>query len=192
MKKLSDNLSWVVILGLLGIIIFMRACDKNPEIIEPKIVTKIDTVYVDRTIRDTVYTPGPVQVITRKLPVRIDTVKVLNDYYAKKVYKDTIKLDGIGSYVVVKDTITENKVASRQTFGNLKYPIVTKETTITIPPIQKNQVYGGFILSGPNLGMGPQLILKTKKDKLFQVGASLNQTGIQYNIGLGWKIKLKK
>src|SRR6185369_8655692 len=103
---MKDNIFTYLLIGaLVTVIILMRACESPPPIETPTIVTKTDTVYVDKLIKDTVYTPGPVTIITRKLPAKIDTVKVINDYYKKKVYQDTIKLDGIGSYAVVEDTI---------------------------------------------------------------------------------------
>lgn len=185
------HIVWVV---LLGVILVMRTCEKPAPVQDkPTVVTKTDTIYVTKIIPTKIYVPPVVHYIyvPQEVPAKVDTQAILKDYFTKKVYEDTIKIDSIG-YVVVKDTLFKNQILTRETKGNYSYPVVTKTTTITLPPVYRNQVYGGLTLNGPVVGIGPQLILKTKGDKLFQIGASLSPSGINYNLGLGWKIRLRK
>ncbi len=186
----------VIIVVLIVIILFMRSCSPTTDCPEQgKPITTVDTVYVDKIVPHKVYIPG----ITKYIPgdtvyiKDIDTTAVLNDYFAKRVYDDTIKLEGLG-YVLIKDTISQNKIISRITDGKYKIPVIIKETIIPIKP--KNQVYVGidFIGGPPNLlnYVGPSLTLKTKKDKMYSIGAGINSSGyVNYSLRIGWKIKFK-
>jgi hypothetical protein len=199
MNKFLDQLKKIgiptLIIGVLFTVVnIMRMCEGPATTLEkPTVVTKTDTTYIHKIIHDTIYTPPITHYIyvPQQVPAKVDTQAILKDYFTKKVYEDTIKIDSIG-YVVVKDTLFKNQILTRETKGTYSYPVITKTTTITLPPVYRNQLYVGLQLNGPVVGLGPQLILKTKGDKLFQLGASLSPSGINYNLGLGWKIKLRK
>ena len=46
------------------------------------------------------------------VPANVDTQEILKDYFSRRFYIDTLDL-GQKSFVIVKDTITENKILSR-------------------------------------------------------------------------------
>jgi len=135
--------------------------------------------------------------------VDVDTTAILKDYLAKVIYKDTLKLDDGLGIVAVTDTIHKNRILGRTFTANVKERIIKEELIVKEPA--KNQVYygfnGGFNKADVVSHVGAGVILKTKKDKIYQLGAGVaNRTvdGTNGNLspyvgaGVYWKIKLKK
>ena len=135
--------------------------------------------------------------------VDVDTAALLKDYLAKVVYKDTLKLDGDLGTIALTDTITKNRILGRTWDAKVKERTI-KETTI-VKELPKNQVYygfnGGFNKADVVSHVGAGVILKTKKDKIYQLGAGVaNRTvdgtngSLSPYVGAGvyWKIKFKK
>jgi len=153
-----------------------------------------DTVWVDETITKTNYVPIKGDKIIVEVPAEIDTLAILQDYYAKYAYSDTVLLDSIGT-VQINDTISKNKIISRSLIFNYKIPLITE--TITVKEKPTNQLYlGGGVnfdktdfLNSAYVGA----ILKTKKDKIFvlNAGVSTATTTVKPYVGLGlyWKLK---
>ena len=198
-KFTGNSFYLIVIAVLVVVIIFLRSCGPGTEIGEPIITTTIDTVYVDKLIEKKVYVPAikikvpgdPIYIIEKA-----DTAAILKEYFSKNVYEDKIQLDSFG-YILVRDTISENKITSRITEGKYTIPTINKTTTIQLPYKPKTQVYAGIdIAVGSPIGLtyfGPRLILKTKKDQMYAIGAVFNPAGgLQYQFGTAWKIKLHK
>ena len=215
MKKLL-NIKNIALLLLIAIVVFQQ-CGGNKkgtgEIVKVDgkkyelIKHEIDTVEVVKT-----------KVVTRKgediyhetivehevkVPVNVDTNAILKEYYTKVLYKDVLVLpDSLGT-VAVTDTISQNKILGRTFNANVKQRTI-KETTI-VKELPKNQVYFGFggqfnkadLITGLSTG----LILKTKKDKIYQFNLGISNTTIDgtngefkpyVGAGVYWKIRLKK
>jgi hypothetical protein len=106
----------------------------------------------------------------------------------------SIKIDSFG-YVFLTDTITQNQIDSRKVKLDYKIPVITNTitNTITLPP--KTQLYVGFDIMGnktnPVSYFGPSVILKTKKDKMYNLGVGMGEGGASLKLGTAWKIKLK-
>ena len=163
------------------------------EVVKTKVVTKKGADIVHEVIEhDT----------TIKL-VDVDTAALLKDYLAKVVYKDTLKLDGDLGTIALTDTITKNRILGRSWDAKVKERTI-KETTI-VKELPKAQLYygfnGGFNKADVVSHVGAGVILKTKKDKIYQLGAGVaNRTvdgtngSLSPYIGAGvyWKIKFKK
>ena len=173
----------------------MRSC--APGIPDPDVVTvtKTDTVWI-KGKDSIVYKPGIVKILPGKTIYKdVDTTAILKDYFSKVVYEDTIKLDTFG-YVLIKDTITQNRVQDRTTIKDYKFPVVTKTTTntITLPP--KTQVYVGFDIVGSQSQLinyfGPSVLLKTKKDQMYTGGVGVTPGGWGGKLGMLWKVKIKQ
>jgi len=205
MKKILD-VRHFIILTLLIIILFLQS-DKKIKI--EKVIEKVP----GETIHDTIPQEVPIYVqgeniyhdTTIYVPtyLNVDTSAILKDYYVKNFFRDTIKLNNNQGFVYLSDSVSQNKIVSRNWSASLK-PKIVKEPAPIPPPI-RNQVFFGFDGSWSqkdwvnSLGMG--LILKTKKDHLYHVGLGVaNRTtdGISgeftpyLNGGVYWKIKLKK
>jgi hypothetical protein len=163
------------------------------EVVKTKVVTKKGADIYHETIVEK-------EVI---IPSVVDTAALLKDYYSKVLYKDVLVLpDSLGT-VAVTDTISQNKILGRTFDAKVKERTI-KETMI-VKELPKMQVYygfnGGFNKADVVSHVGAGVILKTKKDKIYQLGAGVaNRTTDGTNgtlspyVGAGvyWKIKLKK
>jgi hypothetical protein len=188
--------SYIIIGILLLIILVMRMCQPTPQEPEPRIIIKTDTTWL-KGKDSIVYKLGPVRVIPGDTIYKdVDTTAILKDYFSKIIYKDTLKIDTLG-HIIVTDTISQNRIQNRQTILDYKIPLIKETITIYEPYKPKNQLYIGFTAIGsptvPINYIGPDLTLKTKGDKLYNIGVGFSPNGgINYKIGLGWKIQLKK
>jgi len=137
------------------------------------------------------------------IPTIIDTAALLKDYYSKVLYKDVLVLpDSLGT-VAVTDTISQNRILGR-TFNASVTQRTIKETTIVKEPAKTQLYYGlnaGFNQEDYVSAVGGGLILKTKKDKIYQFNLGVNNrttdgTNGSFSpyVGFGtyWKIKVKK
>jgi hypothetical protein len=163
------------------------------EVVKTKVVTKKGADIYHETIVEK-------EVI---IPAVVDTAALLKDYYSKVLYKDVLVLpDSLGT-VAVTDTISQNKILGRTFDAKVKERTI-KETMI-VKELPKMQVYygfnGGFNKADVVSHVGAGVILKTKKDKIYQLGAGVaNRTTDGTNgtlspyVGAGvyWKIKFKK
>jgi hypothetical protein len=163
------------------------------EVVKTKVVTKKGSDIYHETIVEK-------EVV---IPAIVDTQALLKDYYSKVLYKDVLVLpDSLGT-VSVTDTISQNKIMGRTFDAKVKERTI-KETLI-VKELPKTQVYygftGGFNKADVISNIGGGLLIKTKKDKIYQVGVGVanrvtdgtNGTLSPYvGAGVYWKIKFKK
>lgn len=217
MNIIFNNFKNILIVVLIAAVVLMRVF--QPEKVDLKqyikiggkeyqlLSSKVDTVYVDKIIEIPVYVPVPgkpiPQPIPHPLPPNVDSLSIVKDYYAKYVYDDKIKMDSLGGYAHIKDTVSQNKIISRTAKFNYKIPIVKE--TITVKDLPKNQIYigGGIGLDKVNLFNQAKagLLLKTKSDKIYGLSVGISNTNIntlQPEItpflegSIYWKIRLRK
>jgi len=118
---------------------------------------------------------------------------LLQLYMNKLIYSDTIRVGTYG-YIAVLDTINENKLKYRRTRDNFNIPIVKETKTITkYAPPTRNLFVGAGVLVNNALGIrGAEagMILKTKKDQLYNIKASVDIDGnVMYGAGYYYKLK---
>jgi hypothetical protein len=161
------------------------------EVVKTKVVTKKGEDIYHETIKE----------IT--IPAIVDTQALLQDFFAKNIYKDTLQLpDSLGTIAMI-DTITQNKILGRTFNASVKQRTI-KETLI-VKELPKTQVYygltGGFNKADVVSNIGAGLLIKTKKDKIYNLGIGVanrvtdgtNGTLSPYiGAGVYWKIKFKK
>jgi hypothetical protein len=137
------------------------------------------------------------------IPAIVDTQALLKDYYSKVLYKDVLVLpDSLGT-IAVTDTISQNKIWGRTFDAKVKQREI-KETLI-VKELPKTQIYygltGGFNKADVVSNVGAGFLIKTKKDKIYNLGIGVanrvsdgtNGTLSPYiGGGVYWKIKLKK
>ena len=137
------------------------------------------------------------------IPTIIDTAALLKDYYSKVLYKDVLVLpDSLGT-VAVTDTISQNRILGRTFNANVRERTIREELIVKEPA--KTQLYyglnAGFNKEDYVSAIGGGVILKTKKDKIYQFNLGVNNrttdgTNGSFSpyVGFGtyWKIKVKK
>ena len=98
--------------------------------------TSIDTVYVN--ITDTIYNTSPTLIVEKivhdtiirdNLFTMSDTIGVVKEFFTKRFYKDTLVVGKYG-YVVVEDSIYNNKIENRKFYYSLDIPEVTVTDSI--------------------------------------------------------------
>ena len=118
---------------------------------------------------------------------------LLQLYLNQKFYSDTLKISTFG-YILVQDSVRENKLTNRRTRENYKIPIIKETKTITTyaPPTRSLYV-GAGVMANNSLGIrGAEagVIYKTKKDKLYQITTSVDLDGqVMYGASYFYKIK---
>jgi hypothetical protein len=169
----------------------------------------IDTIEVEKVKvvtkkgKDIVHEVIDVDTLVLKELVNVDSAAILRDYLAKVVYKDTLVLDGGLGTISLTDTIMKNRILGRTWDAKVKERIIKEEMIVKEPA--RNQVYyglnAGFNKEDYVSAIGAGMILKTKKDKIYQLGIGVNNRttdgtngGFSPYVGFGtyWKIKVKK
>jgi hypothetical protein len=155
----------------------------------------IETIEYDTVYQSTpkyIPVPGPVVHDTTYIPRDIDTAFILKDYFALYPYSDTIHFDSLD--IVIKDTVTQNKIKSRVLEYELLYPTKTV-TIIKDRYLNRREFYVGPAISGATDGfkfVGIESIYRSKKNTTFKVNAGINENlGVQVGLGLHWKIKFR-
>jgi hypothetical protein len=210
MKKILD-IRHFIILGLIITLIVLLKSDNKPKIKEVVVEVASEPIHDTIPVEVEVEVPFPIKgddvyhdtTIYVPTYVQVDTAAILQKYYVTNSFIDTIKLNNNQGFVYLNQDISENKIASRKWSATIK-PKIVREPAPEPPPI-KNQVFFG--INGAisredwvnSLGMG--VILKTKKDHLYQIGTGVaNRTvdGVTgefrpfINGGVYWKIKVKQ
>ena len=218
LKFLQSNIKWIVIFATCGIVWYkctngdgkagetVNVDGKNYELLKHK----IDTIFVDHT--KIKYVKGKdiyhETIVEKEKRVEVpvytkgDTVRIVQSYNQKVLYKDKLVLDNDLGTIELTDTLYQNKILGR------KWNATVKERTITdtkiVKELPKNQVYVGVngALDKVNFGnsIGAGVILKSKTDKLYQLNIGIsnqqNTNGANNVVpyiggGVYWKIKLK-
>lgn len=204
---LKLDLKSMLLIVLVLIIVLMKTCGNGEN--KPGDTVKIDgkKYEVVKHDIDTVIVPHNTIVYKKgkdiyhdttiyvSVPMSFDTLKVIQDYYAKRVYIDTLKLSDSLGYVIVNDTVSQNSLLGRLWTAQINKTTI-KETLI-VKELPKNQVYIGLVGGFDNQTVvnfaGPSLILKTKRDQVYSVGVGYSASKVMsVQGGIYWKIKLKK
>lgn len=206
LKKL--DFKTLMIISLIVIILLLRMCDGESEEVKKGDTIKVngkkyevvdrrrDTTYVTRD--SIIFREGKKIKVEVKVPVyiptEVDTQNILKDYFSKRFYIDTLDL-GQKSFVIIKDTITENKILARVFESSITERIISDTLFLKEPP--KRQMFIGFQMGFDKKDLinygGLSLLYKDKKDKIFGLGIGINSNGQPTLMGnMNWKIQLKK
>ena len=206
----KSNFFIIIILVLVGVIVVQQCTSggdsdkplvnvdgKNYELLKHK----IDTVVVEHTqIKyrkgNDIYHETIVEKEKRvEVPVYLkgDTIRIVQEYNKKVLYKDKLVLDNDLGLIELTDTISQNKIIGRKWSAQIKERTITD--TKIVKELPKNQVYVGVGgMAGNSLVIaGPTLSLKTKKDNIYGLNVYVDNNLNKYiGVNLAWKIKLKK
>ena len=215
----------ILILLLFGIILFLRGCgddtgDKTIVDVDGEqyelLESKTDTIYVEKEVKVTKYVPKYItkEVIKEvEIPVDVDSLAIIKDYFAKITVKDTLSLaydfpdvvtDSVGNkpsgdlgFGILTDVISQNRIESREIDWYFKIPTVYNTTIVKELP--KNEFYIGFgtgidQTNGLN-NLSGNVLFKTKKLNIYGLNLGIsNQLG-EYKPFVGgsmyWKLGKK-
>jgi hypothetical protein len=178
MKKYFGNIQTLLIVVLVIIIFLLRNCNGDSIPTEPTIITKVEVRY-DTIVKEVPkYVPKYINKISMSYDTilkyhKIDTTEILKDYFATYVYEDVQKLDSLN--LTIRDSISQNKIASR----SIRYELIYPTTTITKEIYLNNrEFYWGLAIQGSQDQLnyiGGELMYKTKKKQMYGVGIGVNQ-----------------
>lgn len=193
------HIIYIAVIVILSIFLFKAECGK-PSVKGEDIKVGGKTYEVIKRTIDTQYVPYKVQGRTDTLiedttvyveVPYIDSVtlrKYAEEYYTKKVFNDTININ-FGN-VYIQDTVSRNRIISRTWWTDLELPTITETRIVKDKP--KNELYVGiksdFQKNGTFAGIGPSLLIKTKKNRIYGAGVSLVGSNIVYNIQMNIKL----
>lgn len=159
------NVFFIAAVGLFAII-WLNPCKTNRGTKNGH--TDTVTVVVYDSFPRIIKQPSNTQIIhdTLLLPGRIDTLKVIQEYYTKNIVRRKY-LDSELSVSMV-DTVFKNTLLP----GALEYKILRPFTQTTITQPDKSKLYVGLNVFGPKLGIGPSLEL-IKNNKSYEMSVDL-------------------
>lgn len=127
------------IIGVLICFIVLKQFEPEPEVI---IDSRIDTIWNHDTIIKKSYYPKYITVENTDTIKIIDTVKVIEQYYAKFAFLDTL-INNDTLFIALNDTVSENRIKRAYTM-DLNIPTIYEKETIKLYP---NSFYiGAFVL----------------------------------------------
>jgi hypothetical protein len=176
---------------------------------------KVDTVYQEKIVEVPTYVPQYVEKLVEipvEIPADIDSLAVIQKYYSSYKTIDTlhlkynfaenvtnekgIKPDSNLGFGIVTDVISQNAIQSRDIVWNYKIPTIYD--TKIVKELPKTQLYwglgSGFNSTDVVSNVNTSLILKTKKDKMFQFGVGVQNNSNTQQLspyvggGVYWKI----
>jgi hypothetical protein len=176
-----------IIIALLVVALFLQRQCSSPDVVE-KVTTEIKYDTINK--QTSVYVPKwntrtEVNIDTFLSPV--DSLAILKEFYTLYNYIDTVGTDSVK--IVINDSVTTNKIIARQVDYKVIYPTITitKEKFV-----KETQYYYGLSLGGSKEGfdyVGPELLLKTKSDKVYGLGVGINNDlSPVINFRTYWKI----
>jgi len=206
----SSIKNWVII-TLIVVVVLLRACQPKPTDLtnyieingtEYELLShKRDTIYLDTVVEVPVYIPVQPEPIPQPIPQEVDTLAILNDYYAKYAYNDEIKIDSMGM-AYIRDTISQNKILSRNVRFDIEYPSITETITVKEPPVNKVYVGGTMGFDRPSFinHISANGLFITKTDKVYGLGIGASAQNINGETGITpyieasmyWKISLRR
>tara|TARA_R100001440_G_scaffold35954_1_gene55059 strand:- start:795 stop:1451 length:657 start_codon:yes stop_codon:yes gene_type:complete len=204
LKTWLKDFKTLTIIGLIIVIFLLRECrgESKGAPVEPVTVVKVETKY--DTIVETVETYIPeyrtkIKWKTKTVhdtvevhdTVPIDTLSILEDYFATYAYTDTLKKDSVT--FVINDTISQNRILSRGINYSLVYPTKIIQTE---REVNKRELYLGFGIGGDRQQLsfvGSELLLRNKKERIYGVGLGINQNFEPIlTFKMSWKVKMPK
>ena len=176
MKKYLNSLQTVLIFILVLVLLYLTQCSKTDPV-EPEVIVTIETKWDTVNVVQTEYVPKwRTKIVTEHdtIPADVDTMAILEDYYAKYYYTDTLTLDTLG-YLVVNDTITQNSILSRSFVSKVQIPTTTITKEIYL---NKREFYWGVGAHGRTDQLnyvGGEFMYRTKNKQVYGLGIGLNQ-----------------
>ena len=176
MKDFFKNIQTLLIVVLITLLFFQRSCSSTPPP-DPEVITKIEVKYdTIETVKEVYVPKWRTKVVTETIsvPTEIDTTAILQDYYTKYFYSDTLQIDTVG-FAIINDTISRNMVLARDVRTNILIPTTTITKEIYL---NKNELYWGVGLQGRTDQinyLGTELLWRTKKRSVYGFGMGVNQ-----------------
>lgn len=120
----------------------------------------------------------------------IDSLAIVKAFFNENIVIDTVMRDS-NIYLVITDTISQNKI-KRRTLSNFSIYPKYKIVTVTEKPKEVNKVYAGFGVGGNqyHFGMTANLLFVSKRSVAY--GVSYDFLNNDVYLSLYWKLSFRK
>lgn len=191
--------SWVVIIGLVLYILFLRECTPGPTPCDPcpEILDTITVVQIDSV-------PYPVEVYIPDIHYKdtgsshfifmpVDTNAIIAEYLTKNIIIDTLVNDS-NAFIVLTDEIWMNKITNRRKEMTI-YPKTVWKTQIVkltqaYTPVNKVFVGAGIGRSIDQFGLTANIMLLTKREHAYQLSYDVLHNDVYFT--MYWKLKFRR
>lgn len=189
------NSLYYIIIGLVLFIVFQKQCGSGTvQPSQPDTITvvkiKIDTI----KFAPPIYTPIPISVSPGEfltIPLETDTAAILFDYFSSIPYCDTIINDS-SAFIVLMDTISRNRIKSREIVAKVYKKTVSEVSTITKPAKLRNKLFLGMGLgrSPESFGFTGNFMIVNKKENAFTF--SYDVINKDFYVTFYWKLRWRR
>jgi len=143
---------------------------------QTKVIYKYITVVKTKTVEVSVPKIEYKIVEVAGKPTALDTVSILQAYYPKNAFKDVLVLPEKQGRVIITDTISHNRLASRSWVADIT-PKVVKET-VEVPAPKIREYYLGPEFStnfrSINNWYSINVLVKNKSNHIIKIGGGVN------------------
>ena len=196
----EKSILYLLIAGLLIFIFLFKGCERpvseyniieSTEVIRDTIIeTRTFEVTKDSFIYETIHVPVPQD------GVIVDTMAILQDYFNKLVYNDTITDDSTYT-AIIRDTISQNRIQHRDFVLNITQPTIINttinKTVIDTCPDPRSKLFLGLRVGGNQnqAGVGPSVLFIPKNEHA-TLGYDYDLVNKTHNISVHKKLSFKK
>lgn len=150
------------------IVIDIQWPKKPNTIYKTKIKTVVKIVEVPKIEYKLVNVPTP--------PTALDTVSILQAYYPKNAFKDVLVLPEKQGKVIITDTISHNRLASRSWVADITPRVVKETVEIPAPAIREYYLGPEFSTNFRSINNWYSLnvLIKNKSNHIIKIGGGVN------------------
>jgi hypothetical protein len=189
-SKIKNQIYFASIL-LLIIVILLQKCGNGDKVVKTDTIRTVDTSYVTVDREIPTYIPKWRTRVEHDTIYDVDTSYVLGDYFSTYIYNDSLINDTLKLYI--NDSITQNKIKSRDLKYKLTIPIITITNTVVE---NKREYYIGAGITGGKSGLdylGPEFLFRNTNRQACGLGIGLNrQFKPTVSLKFYWKLDNKK
>ena len=137
-------------------------------IYKTKIKTVVKIVEVPKVEYKLVNVPTP--------PTALDTVSILQAYYPKNAFKDVLVLPDKQGKVIITDTISHNRLASRSWVADITPRVVKETVQVQAPAIREYYLGPEFSTNFRSINnwYSINVLVKNKSNHIIKIGGGVN------------------
>ena len=174
----QSNITALTITGVVAILFLLWYFDPKGRFDSPATIISSDTTVVYMPPVNVSLPPSSnPTVIYQPIPANIDSLAVIRDYYAIRQYQDSLENDTVK--IVIKESVGQNKINSRDISYRFKLPVTTTITQFVENKTRKLLVGGLVGMDSLKTSLYLGAAYQNKSDQLFIAGYNpFNKSGV--------------
>jgi hypothetical protein len=174
----QSNITALTITGVVAILFLLWYFDPKGRFDSPATIISSDTTVVYMPPVNVSLPPSSnPTVIYQPIPANIDSLAVIRDYYLIRQYQDSLENDTVK--IVIKESVGQNKINSRDISYRFKLPVTTTITQFVENKTRKLLVGGLVGMDSLKTSLYLGAAYQNKSDQLFIAGYNpFNKSGV--------------